>query len=81
MRNSNIFIIYPDVSGSNVTLSARLGVGPIEPKYNSMAQVSLLEGSGISNGLMVANFRCMLFFLIPLHSLGAKSLRGLADQL
>lgn len=63
MRNANIFIIYPDASGTNVTLSARLGVGQIEPKYNSNAQVTLLEGSGISNGKMTANFRCMLFFL------------------
>lgn len=79
MRNSNIFIVYPDASGSNVTLSARLGVGEIEPKYNSKAQVSLLEGSGISNGKMIANFRCMLFFLIPMSSLGAQLLTGLAD--
>lgn len=72
MRNSNIFIIYPDASGSNVTLSARLGLGEFEPQYNSKAQVSLLEGSGISNGKMTANIRCMLFFLIPIHNLGAK---------
>lgn len=80
MRNSNIFIVYPDASGSNVTLSPRLGVGEIEPKYNSMAQVSLLDGSGISNGKMIANIRCMLFFLIPTHSLGSKLLTGLADH-
>lgn len=81
MRNSNIFIIYPDASGSNVTLSARLGLGEFEPQYNSKAQVSLLEGSGISNGKMTANIRCMLFFLIPIHNLGAKSLTGLPHQL
>lgn len=78
MRNSNIFIVYPNASGSNVTLSARLGVGEIEPKYNSKAQVSLLDGSGISNGKMTANIRCTLFFLIPTHTLGSKLLTGLA---
>lgn len=81
MRNSNIFIIYPDASGSNVTLSPRLGMGEFEPEYNSKAQVSLLEGSGISNGQMTANIRCMLFFSIPKHNLGAKSLTRLADQM
>lgn len=81
MRNSNIFIIYPDTSGSNVTLSPRLGMGEFEPDYNSNAQVSLLEGSGISNGKMTANIRCELFFLISIYDLGAKSLIGLADQI
>lgn len=61
MQNSNIFIIYPNASGSNVTLSPRLGRGEIEPKYNSQAQVSLLEGSGIVNGKMTANIRCMWY--------------------
>lgn len=80
MQNANIFIIYPDASGTNVTLSARLGLGTTEPQYNSKAQVSLLEGSGISNGKMTANFRCMLLFLTPLQCLGAQSLTGLANQ-
>lgn len=81
MQNSNIFIIYPDASGSNVTLSPRLGVDEREPLYNSKAQVSLLEGSGISDGKMIANIRCMLIFLIPIHILRAKSLIGLVDQI
>lgn len=58
MRNSNIFIIYADSTGSNVTLSPRLGTGEVEPKFNSGAQVSLVEGSGIANGVMTANVRC-----------------------
>lgn len=58
MRNSNIFIIYADASGNNVTLSPRLGVGEEEPKFNQDAQVSLLEGSGIADGKMTANVRC-----------------------
>lgn len=61
MQNANIFIIYPNVSGSNVTLSPRLGVNEVEPLYNSKAQVSLLEGSGVVNGIMTANIRCMWY--------------------
>lgn len=58
MRDCNIFIIYADASGSNVTLSPRLGRGEVEPKFNPDAQVSLLEGSGIADGVMTANVRC-----------------------
>lgn len=81
MQNANIFIIYSDANGSNVTLSPRLGVGEYEPQYNSKAQVSLLEGSGIVNGKMTANVRCMRSFLSPTHSLDAQSLIGLADEI
>ena len=58
MKGANIFIIYSDSDGQNITLSPRLGVGNVQPDYNSAAQVSLLEGSGIANGLMTANIRC-----------------------
>ena len=58
MRNSNLFIIYADDTGTNVTLSPRLGVGEVEPNFNPDAKVSLLEGSGIANGVMTANVRC-----------------------
>ena len=60
MRGSNIFIIYADETGKNVTLSPRLGQGNNQPNYDSStaAQVSLLDGSGIANGLMTANVRC-----------------------
>ncbi|MCJ1270938.1 hypothetical protein MMC22_010836 [Lobaria immixta] len=58
MTNSNIFIVYADASGHNVTLSPRLGVGEVEPGFNKDAQVSLLEGSGIADGKMTANVRC-----------------------
>ena len=59
MSGSNIFIIYADTSGSNVTLSPRLGQGEREPNFDNQAQVSLLGGSGIANGKMTANVRCM----------------------
>ncbi|PGH16648.1 hypothetical protein AJ80_05150 [Polytolypa hystricis UAMH7299] len=57
MEGSNIFIVYA-ASASNITLSPRLGGGPSEPKYNPNARVSLIEGSGISNGKMTANILC-----------------------
>jgi hypothetical protein len=57
MEGANIFIMYA-ASGSNITLSPRLGLGSFEPNYNPSAQVSLLEGTGISNNVMTANVRC-----------------------
>ncbi|KAK3701429.1 hypothetical protein LTR37_015527 [Vermiconidia calcicola] len=57
MAGSNIFVIYSDGRG-NVTLSARRGEGHFEPEHDSSANVTLLEGSGISNGRMVANVLC-----------------------
>ena len=65
MRNANIFIIYADASGTNVTLSPRLGEGEFEPVFNKDAQVSLLEGSGIADGKMTANVRCPCFPYLP----------------
>jgi hypothetical protein len=58
MSGSQIFVIYTDSSGKNVTLSPRLGSGHAMPTYNSNAQVFLLGGSGVSNGQMIANIKC-----------------------
>ncbi|KAK4984730.1 hypothetical protein LTR50_006409 [Elasticomyces elasticus] len=58
MSGANIFVMYTDASGSNVTLSPRLGTGHSMPQYNSAAQVTLLEGTGVSNNIMTANVRC-----------------------
>ncbi|KAF2680400.1 iron reductase domain protein [Lentithecium fluviatile CBS 122367] len=57
MSGSNIFVVYTAGNG-NVTISPRLGTGEREPNFNSNAQVTLLEGSGVSNGKMVANVKC-----------------------
>lgn len=57
MSGSNMFIVYTSGNG-NVTVSPRLGTGQREPSFNSDAQVTLLEGSGVSNGKMIANVRC-----------------------
>jgi hypothetical protein len=58
MKGANIFVMYADASGSNVTLSPRLGVGHVEPESDTTANVTLLDGSGISNGIMTANVKC-----------------------
>jgi hypothetical protein len=58
MTGSNIFLIYANAAGTNVTLSPRMGVGERPPSTDSAANLTLLEGSGISNAMMVANVRC-----------------------
>jgi hypothetical protein len=60
MEGSNIFMIYADSTGTNVTLSPRKGVGEVMPLEDMTAQVTLLGGSGISNGAMTANVKCKL---------------------
>lgn len=59
MADSNIFVIYQDGKG-NVTLSNRQTTGHTMPQVpeNGGAKTQLLAGSGVSNGIMVANFRC-----------------------
>lgn len=68
MAGSNIFIIYPDSTGNNVTLSPRLGKGNYEPYYDTDAKVTLLDGSGVANGVMTANVRCESGHSSRLHS-------------
>ncbi|KAE8330928.1 hypothetical protein BDV39DRAFT_212380 [Aspergillus sergii] len=58
MQGANIFVVYVSHDGNNVTVSPRLGVEHVEPTYNDQAQISVLTGSGISNGVMTANIRC-----------------------
>jgi hypothetical protein len=58
MSGANYFVIYTSGSGTNVTLSPRLGSGHNTPTFNSAAQVTLLEGSGVKDGVMTANIKC-----------------------
>ncbi|EKG22633.1 DOMON domain protein [Macrophomina phaseolina MS6] len=58
MSGSNMFVMYTSADGSNVTVSPRLGTGHNMPQFNSNTQITLLEGSGVSNGQMTANVRC-----------------------
>ncbi|EGZ77441.1 CBD9-like protein [Neurospora tetrasperma FGSC 2509] len=60
MKGSNMFVMYQDGSG-NLTLSSRLGTGhsmPEEDTSSSAAALGLLAGSGVANGVMVANVVC-----------------------
>ncbi|KAK6352853.1 hypothetical protein TWF696_004853 [Orbilia brochopaga] len=57
MVGAHIYVIYADGNG-NVTISPRTGKGHIEPLFNPDARVTLLAGSGVSNGQMTANVRC-----------------------
>ena len=58
MAGANMMVVYAGDS-TNVTVSPRLGVGHVQPQFNSDASISVLEGSGItSDGTLVANIRC-----------------------
>ena len=66
MSGANFFIIYASSGGTNVTLSPRSAAGGHNmPTYNSGAQVTLLEGSGIKDGVMTANIKCKLTHPAP----------------
>ncbi|ETN38994.1 uncharacterized protein HMPREF1541_07036 [Cyphellophora europaea CBS 101466] len=58
MNNANMFVMYSSADGQNVTLSPRTASGHVMPTYNEAADISLLEGTGISDGIMTANVRC-----------------------
>ncbi|KAI9927302.1 hypothetical protein ASPWEDRAFT_177763 [Aspergillus wentii DTO 134E9] len=58
MAGANIFVVYSSSSSDKVTISPRLAKSHIEPEYNPDARISLLQGSGIQNGVMTANVRC-----------------------
>lgn len=59
MKGANIFFAYANSVGTNVTLSPRLGVGDGDPSTSgTLASLTLLAGSGISNGIMTANVKC-----------------------
>ncbi|RDA88148.1 hypothetical protein CP532_6761 [Ophiocordyceps camponoti-leonardi (nom. inval.)] len=58
MRGADMFVVYASGSDNNVTLSTRRGTGHQPPQYAERSDVELVEGSGISDGLMTANVRC-----------------------
>lgn len=61
MTGANIFMIYANSAGTNVTLSPRMGIREKPPSADSAAAVTLLDGSGISNSMMSANVKCIFF--------------------
>ncbi|RDA91767.1 hypothetical protein CP533_4766 [Ophiocordyceps camponoti-saundersi (nom. inval.)] len=58
MRDADMFVVYASGSNDNVTLSTRRGTGHQPPQYAARTDVELVDGSGISDGLMTANVRC-----------------------
>ncbi|KAI9730043.1 MAG: hypothetical protein M1818_008312 [Claussenomyces sp. TS43310] len=58
MMGAAIFVVYADGTG-NVTISPRAGVGETMPLYNPNAAsgTTRLAGSGVRDGMMVANVR------------------------
>lgn len=58
MSNANMFVMYASANGQNVTVSHRTTSGHVMPTYKGDTNITLLEGSGISNGKMTANVRC-----------------------
>jgi len=58
MSGSNMFVVYTSADGNNVTLSPRSTSNYNMPTLNSNTKVELLEGSGVSNGIMTANVKC-----------------------
>lgn len=60
MAGSKMLIIYSNANGQNVTLSGRSASGHSMPTEDDSVKATLLEGSGIVNGKMVANIRCKL---------------------
>jgi hypothetical protein len=58
MLNTLVFMMYRDSSGGNITLSPRLSPELAEPVYSSDIELSLLSGTGVSDGRMLANGIC-----------------------
>ena len=84
MRGANIFVVYSSEKGDNVTLSPRLGKGHIMPEHDDevgAAQVSLLEGSGVKDGIMTANVRCTCYPSSSSPSSLPRSLRVITGRM
>ncbi|KAK6438108.1 hypothetical protein LTR95_005695 [Oleoguttula sp. CCFEE 5521] len=58
MDGAQMFVMYQSANGQNVTISPRNGEDHNTPEYNGNNQLTLLEGSGVLDGKMVANVRC-----------------------
>lgn len=57
MAGAYMFIMYASGNG-NVTISPRMGLGEFMPQFLPTVKVELLQGSGMIDGKMVANFKC-----------------------
>ncbi|KAI9784200.1 MAG: hypothetical protein M1816_001022 [Peltula sp. TS41687] len=58
MRGALMFIAYPGADGNKVILSPRIATGNSEPTYTSGVKVEVLDGSGVSNGILTVKAHC-----------------------
>ncbi|KAG6261801.1 hypothetical protein E4U49_003588 [Claviceps purpurea] len=72
MVGSDMFVVYDNGNG-NVTLSTRPGLKHAMPEYKAHPGVTLLAGSGIVDGQMVANVRCSSCSTLSLKSTNSWS--------
>jgi hypothetical protein len=59
MDKSFMIIAYRGSNGNNITISPRLSSGHTEPVWTSKATIEVLPGTGVFNGSIVANGRCV----------------------
>ena len=59
MDKSFMIMAYRASNGNNVTISPRLSSGHTEPIWTSNSTIEVLPGTGIFNGSIVANGRCV----------------------
>lgn len=59
MRNSLMFVAYRSADNRSVTLSTRLGDQHTMPVFTNAVNVSLLDGSSVSNNTLALNFHCI----------------------
>ena len=59
MKGSQMFVLYANAAGNNITISRRTASGHSDPTVSSgEGDAILLEGSGIEDGMMTANIMC-----------------------
>jgi Cytochrome domain of cellobiose dehydrogenase/Eukaryotic cytochrome b561 len=58
MKGALMFVAYTSQSGTNVTISPRVGTGHDEPKFTSDVDVKVLEGSFVDNESYNINAQC-----------------------
>lgn len=59
MKGSLFFMAYKASNGKGVTVSPRTVDAHVEPVYTKDVTIDILAGSGVSNGVMTANVRCI----------------------
>ncbi|KAI9823260.1 MAG: hypothetical protein M1826_000203 [Phylliscum demangeonii] len=58
MAGALMFIAYPGADGRKAVLSPRIATDEIEPVYTSDVQVDVLDGSGVSGGILTVMGHC-----------------------